>query len=143
MEQSATNQRKKMVIAISVYAVLFLALLLVSNIGHFNKWLSALLSLLRPILIGLVLAYLCNPFFRFYERKMFAKIQPHGLRRTISLIFTYLTLFAIIGVLIMLIVPQLVSSITEFIDNSNDFLQQTVGTVNGLITKINNMLPRK
>ena len=143
MEQSAVNQRKKQVIAISVYAVLFLLLLLVSNIGHFNSWLDAVLGLLRPVLIGLALAYLCNPFFRFYERKLFAKIQPHGLRRTVSLIFTYLTLVAIIGVLIMLIVPQLVSSITEFIGNSNDFLQQTVGAVNGLITKINNMLPTK
>lgn len=143
MEQSASNQRKKQIIAISVYAVLFLALLLISNLGHFNKWISALLSLFRPVLIGLVLAYLCNPFFRFYERKMFVKIQPHGLRRTISLIFTYLTLFAIIGVLIMLIVPQLVSSITDFIDNSNDFLHKMVGTVNGLIFKVNGMLPTK
>lgn len=143
MEQDNSKSRKQSILAISIYAVFFLLLLLVTNIGHFNKWLGAVLDLLRPILIGLVLAYLCNPFFRFYERKMFGKINPHGLRRTIALIFTYLTLFAIISVLIMLIVPQLVSSITDFLGNSDEFLIKIGTSINDLIEKVNSLLPKK
>jgi predicted PurR-regulated permease PerM len=142
MEQDKTNQRKATVLAISIYAVFFLLLLLITNITHFNQWIGAALDLLRPVLIGLVIAYLCNPFFRLYERKMFVKIHPHGLRRTISLIFTYLTLFAIVGVLIMLIVPQLVSSITDFVANSDELLVKLGTSANNLIEKANSILPR-
>lgn len=143
MQTSMLQQRKKTALAISVYAVLFLFLILITNLGYFNKWVSAALTLFRPVLIGLVLAYLCNPIFSFFEQKLFSKIDPHGLRRTISLIFTYLVLFAIFGVLIVLIVPQLISSISDFIENSGTFLDKLWGFLNKWIDAANTLLPKK
>ena len=143
MQTSMFQSRKKTALAIGIYATLFLLLILITNISHFNTWISAALTLFRPVLIGLVISYLCNPIFRFFEQKLFSKIDPHGLRRTISLIFTYLVLFAIFGVLIVLIVPQLFSSISDFIANSGTFLEKIWSFFNRWIDAANALLPKK
>ncbi len=138
-----TKQTKRFLVAVAVYATIFLAILFISNIGTLNNWLSRLLRLFRPVLIGLVLAYLCNPFFRFYERKLVYKVRPAGLRRTISLIFTYLTLAMIFVALLLLIVPQLVDSIMDFATRYEDYLHRTVDEVNDLVNWANGVLPKK
>ena len=53
-----------------IYAILFLFIVTTANIEIINSWLSSLMKILRPVLIGLVIAYLCNPFFRFFEKKL-------------------------------------------------------------------------
>ena len=95
------KNNKKLLIAVGAYVALFLALIWISNVEAFNLWMTGLLRIFRPVLIGLVLAYLCNPFFRFFERKLFYSIQPHALRRGISLFFTYLTLLLILALLLL------------------------------------------
>ena len=71
--------RSKALIGIIVYAVLFLGLLLVINRTKLGTWMDSVLLLFRPILIGFALAYLLNPFFRFYERKLLYRMHPMGL----------------------------------------------------------------
>lgn len=138
-----TKQTKRLLVAVAVYAAIFLAILFISNLGTLNTWLSKILRLFRPVLIGLVLAYLCNPFFRFYERKLIYKVRPVGLRRTLSLIFTYLTLAMIFVILLLLIVPQLVDSIMDFVHQYEDYLHRTVAEVNALVDWANGVLPKK
>ena len=99
--------RRRALIGIAVYAVLFLILMLIINRTKLGSWLDSVLLLFRPILIGLALAYLLNPFFRFFERKLLYRMHPMGLRRGIALFLTYLTLFAILALLVMLILPSL------------------------------------
>ena len=142
MTEHELRNRKKLWLALTVYTVLFLGLLWITNLEAFNGWIGSVLRVLRPVLIGLALAYLLNSFFRFYERNLFYKIHPIGLRRAISLIFTYLTLFLIIAVLLMLIIPQLMESILAFIGNFETNLDNTVVALNNLIQRINEILPK-
>ena len=137
-----TKRKKQLFTALGVYAILFLALLLISNLTDVVGWLYSILSLFRPLLIGLVVAYLCNPFFRFFERKLFAKIKPMSLRRGISLVFTYLVVLLIIGVLLMLIIPQLIQSIADFIADADSNIDRSVSEINHLITMLNEQLPK-
>ena len=75
MDQDAkNNSRRLMVRGIIVYAILFLAVMLMINLDAINTWVAGVLRLLRPILIGLVVAYLLNPFFRFFERAFLNKV---------------------------------------------------------------------
>ncbi|MBR2020384.1 MAG: AI-2E family transporter [Clostridia bacterium] len=138
-----TKQKKTLLLAVGIYAILFLVLLLISNFDALTGWLSRLLDLFRPLLIGLVVAYLCNPFFRFFERKLFVKIKPASLRRGISLFFTYLVVLLIIAILLMLIVPQLIQSIVDFIDDADANIDKTVSEVNNLIQMLNSRLSPK
>ncbi len=136
-------KKKPLLIAAIIYAVVFLMIVLILNLSAFNLWLKDVLFLLRPILIGLILAYLLNPFFRFFERKAFERIQPFGLRRGVAILFTYLTLLLIFVVLLLLIVPQLVESILDFLNNYESFLIKTTAQVNDLIGFFNERLPSK
>ena len=98
---------------------------------------------LRPVVIGLCLAYLANPFFRLFERKLFYKLRPVGLRRTLSLLCTYLTLTLILVVLVLLIVPQLISNIQNFINTREAYFETTITQVNDIIDWLNGKLPMK
>ncbi len=140
MEHTEKRKQKNLWLLIGAYAAVALLLLLVTNLSPFNQWIGSLLRIFRPALIGLAIAYLCNPFFRFFERKLFSKIRPFSLRRAISLIFTYLVLFLIVGILLLLIVPQLLDSILSFASNAEAYVDRTVGEVNNLIASLNNTL---
>ncbi len=143
MPETSANKNKRLLTGIVVYAALILVLLLITNIAPFNRFLSSVLRLLRPVLIGFCLAYLLNPFFRFFEQKFFAKLKHFGVRRGLSLLFTYLVLVAIFAILILLIVPQLVDSIMNFIDNSEAYLEKILNSVNGVIASLNGLMPPK
>ena len=136
-------KKRKFLIGLAVYAAILLLIVVVTNIAPFNQWFAQLLRLLRPVLIGLILAYLLNTFFRFYERKLLYKVKPHGLRRVLSLTLTYLTLFLIIAALLLLIIPQLVNTIVDFMDNSEAFAETALYDLNLVIDWINGILPSK
>lgn len=135
------KQHKKKAILIGICAAAFLLFIIILNAEQLNLRINTFLRILRPLLIGLVIAYLCNSFFRFYERKLFAKIQPHSIKRGLSLICTYLTLFAIVLILLLMILPQLISSIKDFADNFDVRMHSFLEDINGLITSVNSLLP--
>lgn len=131
------QQKKFWMVSGIIYATLLLLIILLINLSAVNEWLGKLLWLLRPVTIGLIIAYLLNPFFRFFEKKLFKKISPFSLRRGLSLFFSYLVLCLILFLLIMLIVPQLIDSIWNFINQYESYLETTTGQINGLIEWFN------
>ncbi len=116
-------------------------LFLILHLDRINEWLGYVMFVLRPVLIGLVLAYLCNPIFRLFERKLFSSLRPYRFRRFLSLLFTYIVLFLIFFALIMLIVPQLVSSVLDFLGNYEGYLFNALENINGAIVGINQSFP--
>ena len=140
-QSDAQKARQRWTIAIVVYAVLFFSILLIANLETVNFWLGKLLSLLAPLLIGLVLAYLANPFFRFFERKVFLRFRNISLRRILSLILTYLVLIAIIAGLIFLIIPQLITTVKAFAQKFHTYTDSLVGSLNDVISFLNGKLP--
>ncbi len=144
---SMTNQpeqlriSKRTLIGVILYAILFFAILLISNLTAINKWLAGLLAVLNPVLIGLVLAYLANPFFRFFERKMLIHVSAPRVRRALALTLTYLVLLTIVAGLLLLIIPQLILSIHNFIINFDSYLSSIITQINGIIDLLNQSLP--
>lgn len=139
-EPTATN-RRRLLRGIIVYLILFSAVFLISNIKAVNTWVSSVLAVIRPVTIGLIIAYLANPFFNFFEKKLLSRIPYPYLRRTLALILTYVLLFLFVALLVMLIVPQLARSIQSFIANFDSNLTRLVSPVNGLINRVNGRLP--
>ena len=136
-----TQGRTRLIRGIIVYVILFSAVLLISNIKAVNNWISSVLAVIRPVTIGLILAYLVNPFFRLFEKKILVRVHKPYLRRILSLILAYVLLFLIVGLLVMLIVPQLVRSIQNFISNFDENLTRLVSPLNRLIETVNRRLP--
>lgn len=133
---------KRWLLGIAIYATVFILIIATANIGAINAFLGKVLRILRPVLIGLVIAYLGNPFFRFFERKAFCKLRPQSLRRTLSLICTYLVFVLIVALLLGLILPQLIDSIQDFAANYESYVESAIAQTNKLIIKINGSLER-
>ena len=123
-----------------IYAILFLFIVTTANIEIINSWLSSLMKILRPVLIGLVIAYLCNPFFRFFEKNVFCKLNPSALRRSVSLVFTYLSVLLILLLLMAMILPQLANSIGELIKNYESYSASALAEANKGIDKLNGII---
>lgn len=136
----AKKFRKKVLICAIVVAIVFLALYWVSNYPKINGWLSDTVLLFRPVFIGLVAAYLLNPIFRFFERKLLRGVRPFGFRRTLSLICTFLVVFVILAILLLLILPSLIESISDFAANYNRYLSSAIHHVNVWFEKINHLV---
>ena len=133
---------KKFWIGACIYAILFLAFVLVANLTGINQWLRSFLLLLRPIFIGLALAYLCNPFFRLFERRLLYKLHPPTLRRVLSLILTYLTVLLIIALVLLLIIPQFIESIVAFSERYDSYVTSAIVQLNRAIDAINGFTSR-
>ncbi len=131
---------KKLFWTLSGIALFILAVLFFINIGELSAWFSGVTRILRPVIIGLIIAYLCNPLFRVLERKVLIKIKQAGLRRVISLILTYLIAFTLIALLFVLIIPQLIDSVKTFVGNYEYHLNTFIASVNNVIQSINNVL---
>lgn len=131
------NYKKMLGIAIGAFAILLLAILLVANINALNKWCNSMLLLLRPILIGLALAYICNPIFRFLERKILYRVRPQGFRRVLSLTLTYIFVLLIVCLFFCLIFPQLIASLVSFFGNYESYLSSAISQINKLYAHIN------
>lgn len=123
------------VCAVSLFLIVF-----VSSIEALKLWFSNVLLIFRPVLLGLALAYLCNPIFRLYERKVLFRLRPPAFRRAISLLLAYLTLFAVVFAILWLILPQLTDSILSFVGNYRENLDSAINVINRHIGHTNRLL---
>ena len=94
-------------------------------------WCSSVLLAFRPIFIGFAIAFIlsrpCNFFARLYTKGLGKRGEK--LARPLAVATAYVMLFAVIGVLISLVVPELTRSIQRFVGNMNIYaenLQQVV-----------------
>lgn len=89
------------------------------------------MDILSPFAWGIVLAYVLDIPARFFAEKLF------GGKRGFAVLLSYLLLFSVVGLLLSLVVPQLVESISSFvgrlstyekdIQNALDWVRQTFG----------------
>ncbi len=131
---------KKVIYGIIAYVAVFLALLLIAYSRELADFFNGVLALFRPILIGLVIAYLCNPIFRLFERKLFSRLRPPALRRALSLICSYLVALIFIASLVLLLLPQIIDSIFSFMSNYKTYVDGVVANINSLFKAINGTL---
>ena len=116
------------------------AVLLMANLDAILKPIKALGDILTPIMIGLVIAYLCNPILRFCEIKIFYKLK-RTVNRALSMIFTYIFALLLISGMVLLIVPQAVESINDFRINGMFYLNRLIASLNAFIASLPFELP--
>ncbi|MBQ7336476.1 MAG: AI-2E family transporter [Clostridia bacterium] len=141
MKSDEKKQFRSFVIKlIAAFAVLFLVVLAVAYHEKLTEWGTYILNLFSPILLGLAIAYICNPVFRFFERRVFFRLRPPSLRRGISLVCTYLTFFLLIASILWMILPSLAESIATFVANYDRHAASAIEQINGVFRAINEAL---
>jgi len=90
---------------------------------------GTLLSAAVPLIIGLVVAYLVNIVMSAYERKWFVNSKSPvaaKLRRPLCMTLAFLTLIAIIGLVVGLVIPQLADCIRLIISALPGFMDKVI-----------------
>ena len=99
---------------------IFLLYLIIFYWKNVAALISSLFSAAAPLLIGFVIAYVLNILMSFYEKHFFTKSKQNVIiksRRPLCMIAAFVTLIAIIALILRLVIPQL-SSCLQLIFNS-------------------------
>ena len=94
------------------------------------------LSILSPLIIGMVIAYLCNPILEFFEYRIFRRMKKGSLRRGLSLFLTIIVAFGIVAIVCAMMIPQLIKSINELVDNYDAYLDSLLTWVQSRLDRI-------
>ena len=118
-------------------ATIFVAAYCFVNVDSFSAVFSRIGDVLAPIFIGCILAYFCNPILKMWEYTVFRKLGKHKLRLTLSMLCTAFTVLAILAGIVALILPELIKSISELINNYDVYLNRLLGAVQTVVEKLN------
>ena len=91
------------------------------------SFLLTLIGVISPFFIGIVVAWLFNPFVNMLEKK--------GIKRIFSVIITYLIILAIIALVISLIIPLIYDQISDLSETVPAIIKNVQNIVNSIIDK--------
>lgn len=121
---------------IALTIVCILVVLILINLQALLAPFRILWSILAPITIGLVIAYLCNPFLRFYEYKIFIKIKRRRVNLALSMICAYATILAIIAGILLLVLPQVIGSVNDLLNNGMSYVTKLIDFINRIVSAL-------
>jgi len=108
--------------AYSVAAVTgVIAYLALTNMPAVLAWLTKVVRLLAPIIIGIIIAYLIDLIVVFFENRVFKKISRPKLRYALSVVVSIILVLVFISWFFWFVLPQIISSITHFISNAQNY----------------------
>lgn len=112
---------------------------LLMNLGSIWAALGKLISILKPVIIGFVMAYIVNPLAVFFQKKIFKKLTRENLKWTLSVICSIIIVLAIIVLIIALLIPQIVGNIVSIAENYPRYLEslaEYVETSDNIVVRI-------
>lgn len=114
---------------IAVYATIVLCCgiafyFIVSNISYYLSWLGLVWGIVRPVVYGLVIAYLINPIMDMFEKNIFSKfVDKKTTRRGMSILCAYIIVILAFVLLVSFIIPQIVTSVSMLFQNSREYMK--------------------
>ena len=112
-------------VAVSVFA-LYLAITYWSDFADF---IGVVFAAAAPLFIGCIIAYVLNILMSKYEKHLFGKIKnPKAakIKRPVCIILAFITLIALIALIIWLVLPQFISCIMLVVDYVPDAIDWIV-----------------
>ncbi|KXL51985.1 AI-2 transport protein TqsA [Anaerotignum neopropionicum] len=134
-------------ISLYIFAVAAAVILFEKIIGHlpglsnvFHKTLNAILRLGSPFFIGYIIAYVMNPFMKFFEQilvKLFPKTQKHRkLLRTGCILVNYVIIIGGICWISIYLIPELKDSVLSFVSQLSTYSDQLNTTITNFFDRI-------
>ncbi len=133
----------KKILLISAAVLLMLAVVL--NLGTVFGFVTLILGVLKPVVIGFCLAFILNIPMSFAERKLFffllvpdKKGKTHKtLARALSIVLTLLFLVSVIALILLVIVPQVTASVQTIAQAFPAFTERALAFVGDLLERFN------
>ena len=98
--------------------VLFMLLSHVDVIYGGVRWVFSILS---PVIIGIVLAYILNPLVNFFELRVLKKIRKKEPKHLFSVILAIVSALVVVAGLIVLLVPSVTKSISNMVGSISSY----------------------
>lgn len=111
----------KKYLIIATYTVLLY--LFITNLSTVRDFFYDISGLLNPVILGIGFAYVLNILLNLYEQKVFHSLNKkqlplwEKLRRTVSILLTYITMLVLLAFLAWFILPQLFDSLAMLTHN--------------------------
>ena len=96
--------------AVILYVVLM-------NIGGIWKGFTSIFSVVSPVILGAVIAYVIDPFTVLIQRTILKKVKSEKWNRRWGVLISLLALLALVTILLLSLIPQLFDSISTFMNN--------------------------
>lgn len=144
ISQTELNRKKRLdakAVSFFVLGITAVVLFLIVNIQAVTDFFRTVGGHIAPLVVGAVIAYLCDPILRFYEYTLFRRVKSNGLRRGVSLFLTMLTALGALALILVMIVPQLVDSIRSLVANYDKYLDDLLRFVQRLVDQITKDMP--
>ena len=103
--------------------------MILTNIGIFFKWVGELWTIFSPIMIGLIVCYLMNPVANYFERTIFKKIKKAESSHACSVILTVGCVILLLTLLILMVVPAIMESITGIVANYDVYYKNVLNLI--------------
>ena len=127
---SLTKRILKLLYIVMIVAIVFLASILLKEWGIL-KFIKTLLTVISPLFIGFIIAWLFNPAVKKLEKKKIPRIAGSLIIYAIFLIF--------LVVFIKVLVPTVYEQLNEFVGNVPEIFKEVKGATNKFFESINDM----
>ena len=128
-------ETKKIVTALGLISFTVVMLGIALNFGSVCRWITRLIDVFMPFIIGIVFALFLSVPMNFMERKVLAGKQFDKMRRTLAILITLVLVFGMIGAVGALIVPQLTKTVSSIIQAVPEAMQNLDNYQNELSEK--------
>ena len=115
---------------VKVIAVLLILYLLLATQAYWGSWVAIVLSIIKPFLIGLVIAYVMYPMVRFLQQK--------GLSKNVSIVLLWGVAIAFLAILLIVSMTEGVLWISDKIKEIGQF--ENFSLIDSLTKNIINMI---
>ena len=137
------NERSKQLAVIGgvslviLYGILSLLIQAGVSFDRFKDLVAKFASVLSPIFIGCVIAYLLNPIMKIFEKRVLKNMTRPKLRRGLAVLLTYLLVILLIAGIFALILPQIVGTVEEFGANIGNYSSALTQALAGKVDDLN------
>ena len=115
------------------------------NFGGIWSYAKSLIKAVTAFIYGFLIAYICNPIYKrlyLYVFVFLDKKKPHPkLRKTLSLISTYIILFGVIAIIIFSLIPSISDNINMLINNINIYIDNMTTSIINFVKDLSVRFP--
>lgn len=124
------EKNKKTIMELILFTVIIIFAFI--NISYIWTFIKYIITLFMPFIIGAMIAFVLNVLLNVVENKLFAKLNKKNskvwkkLKRPVSLTTTFVTIIALLALILGLIIPQLKNTVELFTENFDSYQKQSV-----------------
>lgn len=136
--KNTKNNSSVTVRTVLIFAAVIASILLISQFSTIKNVFDKIIELLSPVFVGVILAYIINPLYVMIEKfflsifkkaKRLSRESIESFSKVSAVIISLICLLLFIALLLFLIIPEFLDSLTKLIDIAPSLFQKVVAYV--------------